>query len=80
MMAIQLNGTHKAAIGWSLGILSSLLMILSLLGLLPWATRAELVEFKAVHSREIKDTKEDVNRKFDQIDKKLDVLISPGKR
>lgn len=52
---------HARSFAWSVGVVLGLLTILSLLGLLPWATRAELVEFKA-----------DIAKKLDKIEGQME--------
>ena len=57
------NG-HRAAAGWSLGSVVAVLTILALLGMVPWATRAEVKEIKA-----------DVGKRLETIESKLDRLL-----
>lgn len=56
-------GTHATHAAWSVSTLAAVVTILSLLGLLPWATRAELLDHKTAE-REV----------FGRIEGRLDAI------
>ena len=59
----RLCGSHSTHAGWSLGTLVAVVTILSLLGLLPWSTRAEVTEVKG-----------DIVSRLNSIEAKVDAL------
>jgi len=64
------NG-HKVSAGWALGIIAAMLTILSLLGILPWATRAEVQALKV----EIGEQFKKIDAKLDRTDGKIDRIL-----
>lgn len=64
-------GGHTISAAWAFGVVIAMLTILSLLGVLPWATRAELHALKTDVATELMKT----NIKLDKIDEKLDRVL-----
>mgnify|MGYP001583051379 FL=1 len=65
---LENNREHKVAAGWSLGIVVAVLTILSLLGVLPWATRAEVKEVKSEAVEQLKK----IDARFDKVEQRFD--------
>ena len=54
---------HALSLAWSLGVIVALLTILSILGILPWATRAEVM-----------DLKNDIGRRLERLDERTEIM------
>lgn len=58
------SGRHTIHAAWIVSTLVGILTVLSLLGLLPWATRAEVTALK-----------QDLNARLERMEEKLDLLL-----
>ena len=54
---------HAVSLAWTLAVIVSLLTVLSLLGILPWATRAEVL-----------DLKNDIGRRLERLDERTEIM------